>query len=134
MVHKQYGDALALQGVLHQGADVDAPRVSVRYTENVMEYTAAHIPAFGRWYVVDEWHVDANDRFTASLSLDLASTYAEDIDNAMADMVEGDDVDGYASNRNDVYDTRTALEKTDFPLSPLHEDGSIIMITLKGRR
>lgn len=118
-------------GVLNAQFDVLHPVVRFR-TNTPVTFNYAYIDSLGRWYFVDDIKQDGNV-CSVSFSVDVLHTYKDKIKQLQAVLVVGEDTNGYASNRQNVYDTRPKTERLDFSSNKEFEDtGNIVMVTIKG--
>lgn len=119
------------EGVLNAQFDVLRPVVRFRTTTPVT-FNYAYIESLGRYYFVDNIKQDGNV-CSVSFSVDVLHTYKDKIKQLQAVLVEGENVNGYASNRQNVYDTRPKTERLEFSENKEFKDtGNIIMVTIKG--
>lgn len=119
------------EGVLNAQFDVLRPVVRFR-TNTPVTFNYAYIESLGRYYFVDNIKQDGNV-CSVSFSVDVLHTYKDKIKQLQAVLVEGENVNGYASNRNNVYDTRPKTERLEFSENKEFKDtGNIIMVTIKG--
>jgi hypothetical protein len=119
------------EGVLNAQFDVLHPVVRFR-TNTPVTFNYAYIDSLGRWYFVDNIKQDGNI-CSVSFSVDVLHTYKDKIKQLQGVLVEGENTNGYASNRQNVYDTRPKTERIDFSENKTFEDkGNIIMVTIKG--
>lgn len=118
-------------GVLNAQFDVLRPVVCFR-TNTPVTFNYAYIESLGRYYFVDNIKQDGNV-CSVSFSVDVLHTYKDKIKQLQAVLVEGENVNGYASNRHNVYDTRPKTEKLEFSENKeFNDEGNIIMVTIKG--
>ena len=131
-VNKQLGEFTAIEGDFRQTFDVLRPTVTLRKQPRPT-FNYCFIPDFGRYYFVDRVSFEGNNTYEIVLSVDVLKTYETEILNATGTATERDGANPYSSNRNGVYDVRPQFEKVTFPNTGLlSEQGSIIMVTLKG--
>lgn len=78
-VHGDYG----FQCVMKNGCSVTNPEISVQSIEDLELYKCnyARIPAFGRYYFINDWRCEGK-LWVASLSVDVLATYKDDIGNS----------------------------------------------------
>jgi hypothetical protein len=83
---------------------------------------------------VDRVSFEGNNAYELSLRVDVLKTYESEILAATGRVSESDNPDPYISNRESVYKRTPNFEKVAFANTGLFkEDGSIIMITIKGK-
>lgn len=131
-VNKTLTGGVDVSGVLRDDYNVLNPRLTVRRKEG-MPFNMCYIPVFKRYYRVDGVIQIDNDRFNVVMTVDVLKTYESKIMEATATITESDNPNPHISNRNTVYDRRPNFQKVDFPNTGLlDEEGSIIMVTIKG--
>lgn len=132
-VNKQLGEFTAIEGDLRQTFDVLRPTVTLRRQPRPA-FNYCHIPDLGRYYFVERVSFEGNGAYELSLRVDVLKTYESEILAATGRVSESDNPDPYISNRESVFDRRARFEKVAFENTGLFkEDGSIIMITIKGK-
>ena len=118
-------------GVLNATFNVLTPVVRFR-THTPVSFNYVFIESLNRYYFVSELNQDG-DICTVRLRVDVLQTYKEKILTATGRIAESNHPDPYISNRETVYKRTPNFEKVPFTETGLlNEDGSIIMITLKG--
>jgi hypothetical protein len=129
-VNKILGAPVTLTGKISE-MDYITPVVCVR--GNVDGCTMCYIEAIKRYYFIDSINYDG-DKSYLSLSCDSLMTFKEQILEATGEIYATDEPHKYDGDYKPICDVRTQKEKITFPLNELTEDGSIIMITIKGNR
>lgn len=133
-VNKQLSDGFSVSGVLRESFDILNPILNVRSQTNITA-NYCYIPLLGRYYFIDGVQIESNNKYEIRLSVDVLKTYETEILNATGTVTERDGANPYTSNRKGVYDVRPNFEKVGFPNTGLlSEQGSIIMVTLKGSK
>ncbi len=118
-------------GVLNATFNILNPVVRFR-TITPVTFNYVYIESLNRYYFVSEIQQDG-DVCTVRLRVDVLMTYKEKILNSTATLIKGEDVNKYASTRENAYDLRPKLKKLDFPNTGLFNDNdNIIMVTVKG--
>jgi hypothetical protein len=118
-------------GVLNATFNVLTPVVRFR-TRTPVTFNYVYIESLNRYYFVSEKQQDG-DICTVRLRVDVLLTYKDIILNSTGTLTKGENVNEYLSNRSNVFDSRPNIRKVDFPNKELlSEDGSIIMVTIKG--
>lgn len=119
-------------GVLNSTVNVLEPVIRFR-TRNVVTFNYVYIESLHRYYFVSEIRQDG-DVCTVYLRMDVLMTYKDKILDSTGTLTKGETVNGYSSNRSNVYDLRPKLKKLDFPNTGLFSDNdNIIMVTIKGK-
>lgn len=129
-ITKVLGDPVAITGKISE-MDYITPVVCVR--GNVDGFTLCYIEAIKRYYFIDSVNYDG-DKAYLSLSCDSLMTFKEQILEATGEIYATDEPHKYDGDYKPVCDVRTQKEKITFPLNELTDNGSIIMITIKGNR
>ena len=131
-VNKQLSGGVSVSGLLRSSFDILTPIITVRSNTNITA-NYCYIPAFGRYYFIEGVQIESNDKYEMRLSVDVLKTYETEILNATGTVTEREGANPYSSNRNGIHDVRPQFEKVTFPNTGLlSEQGSIIMVTLKG--
>ena len=131
-VNKQLSDGVSVSGLLRSSFDILTPILTVRSNTNITA-NYCYIPLLGRYYFIGGIQIESSDTYEIRLSVDVLKTYETEILNATGTATERDGANPYSSNRNGVHDVRPQFEKVAFPNTGLlSEQGSIIMVTLKG--
>lgn len=132
-VNKQLGEFTAIEGDLRQTFDVLRPTVTLRKQPRPT-FNYCYIPDLGRYYFVDRVSFEGNNAYELALRIDVLKTYESEILAATGRVSESDNPDPYISNRESVYKRTPNFEKVAFANTGLFkEDGSIIIITIKGK-
>lgn len=91
------------------------------------------IDSLKRFYSVDSVKFIGNFTYEIFLSVDVLKTYATEILQAKARVIETDKANPYISNRESVFNRTPNFEKVEFPnKNLLDENGQIVMVTLQG--
>ena len=118
-------------GVLNSTVNVLEPVIRFR-TRNIVTFNYVYIESLNRYYFVSEIRQDG-DVCTVYLRNDVLMTYKDKILDSTGTLTKGENVNKYASNRENNYDLRPKLKKLDFPNTGLFSDkDNIIMVTIKG--
>ena len=77
------GDGTVFSCILKHGSGILHPTISldIGKTSDPSQYNYAQIPAFGRYYFIEEWYFE-NALWTASLKVDVLATYKTEIGEA----------------------------------------------------
>lgn len=119
------------KGTLIDAFDVLRPVVRFRSPE-LVAFNYVYIESLHRYYFVESLQ-QHGDTCTVNLRVDVLETYRDAILQSKGTLVRGENTDAYLSNRQNVVDTRANIRKLDFPVTGLvNENGSIIMVTIKG--
>lgn len=135
-VDKTLGEGVNINGNIRGACNILAPTLKIR-SDKLFEYNYCYIPNFKRFYFVKSVTAEYGDNtvYNVQMTVDVLQTYKENILQSEGTVTESDIADKYGSNRNSVYDVRPKFAKADFPNSGLlNDEGSIIMITIKGSK
>ena len=101
-------------------------------TRTPVTFNYVYIESLNRYYFVSE--IEQNgDICTVRLRVDVLYTYKENILASSATLAMGNNINKFVSNRTNIYDVRPKTKKINFPNNGLlNENGTIVMITLKG--
>ena len=77
------GEGVSFDCVLKRGCGILAPSISldIGVTSDPSQYNYAYIPAFDRYYFIEEWFFE-NSLWTANMQVDVLATYKPQIGNA----------------------------------------------------
>ena len=135
-VPKTLPTGTTLHGLLRDSYDMANPVITVR--ANVLfDFNYCYVPVFGRYYFIDRVDVQSTDTYRLTLSVDVLQTYSDAILASNATLTSGvGNTNKYASNRNNVYDTRQQRKVLQFTdaTDTFSDDGKIVMITIKGNK
>lgn len=130
-VNKTLQENKEYTGVLNSNVNVLDPVIRFR-TRNVVTFNYVYIESLHRYYFVSELRQDG-DICTVYLREDVLMTYKDKILDSTGTLTKGENVNKYASNRENSYDLRPKLKKLGFPNTGLFSDkDNIIMVTIKG--
>lgn len=131
-VNKTLGQSTDIQGVLRSDFDMENPVLRIRY-KGIPAFNYCYIPTLNRYYFIDNAQIQEGDAFILSLRVDVLKTYEREIMQARGTITERDNADTHINTRSLIYSTLPNFEKLEFPNTGLFsEEGSIIMVTIKG--
>lgn len=131
VVNKSLTGGVSLQGHLQSEFSVLRPVVTIK-SETPIAYNYAYISALNRFYFVETNAFVGNGKYRLQLAVDVLKTYAVEIFNATGTITRKDGANAYLSTTENVYDIRPNVEKVEFASDLFTQQGSIIMITIKG--
>ena len=132
-VNKTLQENSEYTGLLNASFNVLTPVVRFR-TRTPVTFNYVYIESLNRYYFVKELTQDG-DLCTVRLKVDVLLTYKDKILSSSGILTQGENVNKYLSNRNNVVDLRPNVRKLDFPNKELlNETGSIVMVTIKGNK
>ena len=130
-VNKTLQENSEYTGLLNDSFNVLTPVVRFR-TRIPVTFNYVYIESLHRYYFVSEIQQNG-DICTVYLRTDVLMTYKDKILVSTGTLTKGENVNKYASNRENAYDLRPKLKKLDFPNTGLFSDkDNIIMVTIKG--
>lgn len=129
-VNKVLGDPVTITGKISD-MDLFNPVICVR--GEVKGFTMCYVESIGRYFFIDSVRYDG-DKAYLTLSCDELTTFKEQILEATGEIYSTDTPNKYDGDYKPVCDVRTQKQKIPFPQNELSEDGSIVMITIKGNR
>lgn len=137
VINKTLPAATQYNGLLYDSQNVLTPFVRIRKTDGVTFeptfFNYAEISDLGRFYFVTDTIIENTNVIRLNLKLDVLKTYAAEILASTATITQRENANAYISNRENVYSIVPNFSKIDFSVnSPFDENGSIIMVTLKG--
>ena len=100
---------------------------------DVTGLTMCYVPSLKRYYFIDNVSYDG-DKANLLLSCDVLMTFSDKIKNATGTVFSTYNPRKYDDDYRPICDVRTNKERINFPSEPLTEDGSIVMITIKGNK
>ena len=129
-INKVLGDPVTISGKISE-MDFFNPVICVRGEVN--GFTMCYVESIGRYFFIDSVRYDG-DKAYLTLSCDELTTFKEQILEATGEIYATDTPTKYDGDYKPVCDVRTQKQKIPFPENELSEDGSIVMITIKGNR
>ena len=129
-VNKVLGEPVTITGKISD-MDFFNPVICVR--GEVKGFTMCYVESIGRYFFIDSVRYDG-DKAYLTLSCDELTTFKEQILEATGEIYATDEPHKYDGDYKPVCDVRTQKQKIPFPQNELSEDGSIVMITIKGNR
>lgn len=129
-VNKVLGEPVTITGKISD-MDFFNPVICVR--GEVKGFTMCYVESIGRYFFIDSVRYDG-DKAYLTLSCDELTTFKEQILEATGEIYATDTPNKYDGDYKPVCDVRTQKQKIQFPQNELSEDGSIVMITIKGNR
>lgn len=129
-VNKVLGEPVTITGKISD-MDFFNPVICVR--GEIKGFTMCYVESIGRYFFIDSVRYDG-DKAYLTLSCDELTTFKEQILEATGEIYATDTPNKYDGDYKPVCDVRTQKQKIPFPQNELSEDGSIVMITIKGNR
>ena len=115
--------------------NVHNPTLKIQMPPNMYGFNYVYIEDFGKYYFVDNFRYLGGNTYLLTLSLDVLQTYKDVILQSTALIVESDNANRDLSVNSNVFNVFPRNEILHFPTSKLFdEEGSIIMVTLKGNK
>lgn len=134
VINKQLPQENVMSGVLRERNNVLSPSIIIRVpTTEQFAYNYCYVPEFKRFYFIDEIVYVSAEKIEMRLKVDVLKSYEREIMEATATSAVNDNPEPFISTRKNVYNMKPIFKKVSFPQSGLFdENGSIIMITIKG--
>lgn len=129
-INKVLDNPVTITGKISE-MDFLTPVICVRGKVN--GFTMCYVESIGRYYFIDSVRYDGEKAYL-SLSCDSLTTFKEQILEATGEIYATDTPNKYDGDYKPVCDVRTQKQKIPFPENELTDDGSIVMITIKGNR
>lgn len=129
VIGKELTNATDFNIVLKGMTTVDNPVIKFQTNNNLTGFNYAYIPAYDRYYFINDIEVYPNNIFILHLSIDVLETYKDSILNGKAlitkaskynDMYNGGDYNTLITQENTVY-------KSDVVLP---EENNMILVTM----
>lgn len=105
----------------------------IRVRANVDGFTYCFVASLNRYYFIDTVQYDG-DIAEISLTCDVLTTFAGQITHATGTVYSTDKPNRFDGDFKPVCDSRIGKQKILFPVDALKENGSIVMITIKGNK
>lgn len=136
VINKTLQNGVNVDGTIKDTANVITPQIRLRAKEtlsNIKSFNYAYIAAFNRYYFVENCEIISTDVCVLFLRVDVLKTYETEIKASTATITERENANKYISSRANIHDVRPQFARIDFSVNaPFDENGTIIMITLKG--
>lgn len=137
VINKTLPTATAYSGLLYDSQNVLTPFVRIRKTDGVTfepsYFNYAEISDLGRFYFITDIIIENANVIRLNLKLDVLKTYATAILAATGTITAKENANGFINTRENIRDLRPVTEQISFSATtPFDENGSIIMVTLKG--
>jgi len=132
VIKKTLPTAETITGLMYEQTDVLKPIVKIA-SSKVFDFNYVFIVELNRYYYVNDIRISDNGTYIVYLEIDVLMTYQKEILQAKAHVTQSENANKFLSNRSTVYDVRPTMEKTVFEKDLFNADGTIIMITVKGK-
>lgn len=130
-LNKVLGEPVKLSGFLPVGFYVNNPVLKVS-AAGLLPYNYLYIAELKRFYFVTSQRVAGNYN-ELFLNCDVLNTFKNDILAASVLVTESENENKYLSNRKSVFIVKPNIKTVNFTDDVFNDDGSIIMLTLKGK-
>lgn len=136
VINKTLQNGVNVDGTIKDTANVITPQIRLRAKEtlsNIKSFNYVYIAAFNRYYFVENCEIISTDICVLSLRVDVLKTYENEIKASTATITERENANKFISSRANIHDVRPQFARIDFSVNaPFDENGTIIMVTLKG--
>lgn len=130
-VNKQLTEKTPVDGLIYNETNLLSPVVKIRWN-SLFTFNYCYINALNRYYHIDKFRLLETGVYELNLSVDVLKTYEQQIMSATATVNEKEQANRFISSRSNIYDVRPNFEFIQFPQSHFTEDGTIILVALKG--
>lgn len=135
-INKTLQNGVNVDGTIKDATNVITPQIKFRKKQdlqNVSAFNYVYIAELNRYYFVENCEIINSDVFILSLRVDVLKSYENAILSSTATITERENGNKFISNRANIYDIRPQYNKINFSVNaPFDENGTLIMITLKG--
>ena len=135
-INKTLQNGVNVDGSIKDATNVITPQIRLRANQNLQNVSAfnyVHIAALNRYYFVENCEIQSGDVFVLSLQVDTLKSYENAILASTATITERENANKFISNRSNIHDVRPQFNKINFSVNaPFDENGTLIMVTLKG--
>lgn len=135
-INKTLQNGVNVDGTIKDATNVITPQIRLRTNQtlqNVSAFNYVHIAALNRYYFVENCEIQSSDVFVLSLHVDTLKSYENAILASTATITERENANKFISNRANIHDVRPQFSKINFSVNaPFDENGTLIMVTLKG--
>lgn len=132
-INKNLGEPVTFTGEIIERFDITTPVLRIK-DKGAVGFNYAVIESLHRNYFVDNVTVNG-DVCVIRLSVDVLTTYKNDILQATATLSESENTQLFVNNRTNRYDVRPKFKKLSLESeNHFKDDGVIVMVTLKGNK
>lgn len=135
-INKTLSNGVNVDGTIKDATNVITPQIRLRTKQNLQNVSAfnyVHIAALNRYYFVENCEIQSGEVFILSLRVDVLKSYQNAILASTATITERENANKFISNRANIHDVRPQFNKINFSVNaPFDENGTLIMVTLKG--
>lgn len=131
VINKTLSNETVFDGILYTATDITTPVIEVQSTMNLFLYNYAYISDFQRYYFINSISITDTNFYKMTLREDVLKTYEGIIKNVYGVVTTSKTESPYDSTFDTQHDVRPTVKTYDFE-NNFNEDGSIIMVTLRG--
>lgn len=129
-VDKTLSSVGSVEGALFSG--VGSKQIVLLINQpHLPNFNYVYLSSTGRYYYVDNIEY-THKGLEVTCTVDVLMTYKEQIKQLQATLVYSENASPLISNHETVYNTTPLLEQIKFPNTVFEENGTIVMVTLKG--
>ena len=136
VINKVLQNGVNVDGTIKDITNVITPQIRFRAKptlQDIQTFNYCYISALNRYYFVENAEIISSNVICLNLRVDVLNSNENALLQSTATVTECENANGYISNRENIYDLRPTIEKLNFSENtPFNENGSIIMVTLKG--
>jgi len=135
-INKTLTNGVNVDGTIKDATNVITPQIRFRTKQNLQNvntFNYVYIAALNRYYFVKNCEIISGDVFILSLRVDVLKSYENAILASTATITQRENANKFISNRVNIHDLRPQFTKVNFSVNaPFDENGTLIMVTLKG--
>lgn len=134
-LNKNLSDGTTLTGALRQSSSVTNPIITINMIDDLIANNYAYIPAFGRYYFINDIVIERTDIAVLYLKCDVLMSFKDEINHSSViidrSSIIPDVGSPYLQTENDVVLAKRKTDIINFE-SGFNEDGEFILITAGG--
>lgn len=132
VLNKTLSNPTIKTGLLYDKTDIIHPVVTIRTFTTLNNLNYCFISELNRYYFINNFEINGT-KTTLYLSVDVLMSYKNNILNSIGTIVSRENANKFISNRANIHDVRPQFHKINFSVNaPFDENGTLIMVTLKG--
>lgn len=130
-VNKVLSEKTPVTGLLYDNTNLLRPVVKIRWS-GLFTFNYCYIQELKRYYHIDNFRVLETGVYELNCSVDVLKTYETEIMSATATTSEQEQANRFISSRSNIYDVRPNFEFIKFPNELFSEQGTILLVAIKG--
>lgn len=132
VINKRLENTHTVTGLFVEPFNIFTPQIKLRciYPFN---YNYVYISTLNKYYFITDKEILNATTILLTLKLDVLKTYENSVLAATATVTSKENANGFINTRVNIHDLRPIYEKLNFSNeTPFSENGTIIVVTLKG--